>query len=604
MNRFPVLFATLAALTLARSPCAEEAITQPTVQVTAARMAETIDATLADVGVITRDDIDASGARDVLDLLRLQAGVDLARSGGPGAQTSLFLRGTNSNQVLVLIDGVRCAAVGNGAFTFEQLPLDAVERIEIVRGPRASYWGSDAIGGVVQIFTRKLDGPGVALGYGSYRDAGGSAGIGHWSDAGGYSVQVGARHVGGFSMENPAGFAYDPDDDGFRNRNLAARGSLALGSQTLGATLLRSQGEVEFDQGVSHAIEQTAGVTLGGELATAWNHTLILGNAREDYDTPGSNRFLTRRDSLSWQNDIALSANQRVVAGFDYVHERGETHDAFADQPIYGGTRDNRALFAGWHAGAGAFDAAIAARRDWNSAFAGATTGSAAVGWRFTPAARAWLSIGEGFRAPDLNEQFSPGYGGQFAGNPDLEPERSRSLELGLDIAPGSGQHIGANLYRTRIRDLIAFTGENFRAENVDRATIDGAELTWDATRGDWAAHAAWTWQDPRDEDTGSALLRRAKQKVSGTLERGFGERVRAGVELLYSSRRDDFGGIVLPAYTLVNLRASIELAAAWRITLRLENLGDREYELVHGYNTAGRSGFVELSWRPQGKGR
>ncbi|HEY6894496.1 MAG TPA: TonB-dependent receptor plug domain-containing protein, partial [Rhodanobacteraceae bacterium] len=194
------LLALAAAAAVAR---ADEIETQPTVQVTASRVPETVDATLADVTVITREEIDASASRDVLDLLRLQAGVDLYRTGGAGQQTSLFLRGTNANHVLVLIDGVRAASANTGAFAFEWLPLDAIERIEIVRGPRASYWGSDAIGGVIQVFTRRLDGPSVAASYGTYRSADGSAGYGAWSDAGGFSAQVGVRHVGGFSATNP-----------------------------------------------------------------------------------------------------------------------------------------------------------------------------------------------------------------------------------------------------------------------------------------------------------------------------------------------------------------------------------------------------------------
>ena len=323
MLRFSILFIALSGA-LCAGVRAGEADLQPTVQVTASRVAETVDATLADVSVITRRDIDASVARDVYDLLRLEAGVDLYRTGGAGQQTSLFLRGSNSNQVLVLIDGVRAAAATTGAFAFEQLPLDAVERIEIVRGPRASYWGSDALGGVIQIFTRRLDGPRVALSYGSYRDADGSVGIGHWDGANGYSVQVGARHVGGFSATNPSicngpddpYCSYDPDKDGYRNTNLAARGAYTIGGQLLSAALYRSQGQVEFDQGYSNVIEQTAGINLEGELAANWSHRLSVGNSREDLSTPAFySLYLTRRTSLLWQNELRIDENQRMVAG-------------------------------------------------------------------------------------------------------------------------------------------------------------------------------------------------------------------------------------------------------------------------------------------------
>lgn len=599
------LLALAVSATLAR---ADEAQTQPTVQVTASRVAETVDEALADVSVITREDIDTSGARDVLDLLRMQAGVDLYRTGGAGQQTSLFLRGTNANNVLVLIDGIRAASINTGAFAFEQLPLGAIERIEIVRGPRASYWGSDAIGGVIQIFTRKLEGPRVALDYGSYEDAEGSAGIGHWNGADGYSVQVGARHVGGFSATNPGicngpddpFCSYNPDDDSFRNTNLVARAAHTLGSQVLSGSLYRSQGEVEFDQGNSTVIEQNAGVILDGDLGDNWSHHLAIGNAREDLNTPTYyTLYLTRRTSLLWQNEITLSENQRLIAGVDLLHESGETRDTFSNAALYDDSRDNRALFGGWKAGFGAFDSEISLRHDDNSEFGGATTGSAALGWRANDLFRIYASYGQGFRGPTLNEQFSPGYGGQFAGNPALDPERSRSSELGIEVTPSAGQRLKANLYSTRVRDLISFTGPNFQAENIAKASIDGAELTYDLDAGPWLLHATYTWQDARNADTDEQLLRRPKQKFTTLAERRFGERFRAGVEVIYAGVRDDVGGVELSSYALVNLRATLALNSAWSLTARLENIGDRDYELVHGYNTPGRSGFLEVVWQP-----
>jgi vitamin B12 transporter len=599
------LLAIAAAMTQAR---ADEAQMQPTIQVTASRVAETVDQTLADVSVITRSDIDASGARDVIDLLRLQAGVDVYRTGGAGQQASLFLRGTNANHVLVLIDGVRAASANTGAFAFEQLPLDAVERIEIVRGPRASYWGSDAIGGVIQIFTRKLDGPRVVLGYGSYRDADGSAGIGHWNGADGYSVQVGARHAGGFSATNRGicngpddpYCSYNPDDDGFRNTNLAARGAHTIGSQLLSASLYRSQGQVEFDQGSSSVIEQNAGINLEGELGTNWSHRLAIANAREDLDTPTYfTLYLTRRDSLLWQNDFKLGESQRFIAGIDLIHERGETRDTSVGAALYDDSRDDRALFAGWQAGLGAFDSEISLRHDDNSEFGGATTGSAALGWRAADLLRIYASYGQGFRSPTLNEQFSPGYSGQFAGNPALDPERSHSGELGVELTPAVGQRLSANLYSTRVRDLISFSGPDFRAENLARASIDGAELAYAIHTGDWLLHATYTWEDARDDATHAQLLRRPKNKLTTVAERRFGNRVRAGTEIVCADRADDIGGAVLPGYAVLNLRATLALADDWSLTGRIENLFDRDYELVHGYNTPGRSGFVEVVWQP-----
>lgn len=610
MFRRSMLFVALSGALCANVRADEEQL-QPTVQVTASRVAETVDSTLADVSVITRQDIDASVARDAIDLLRLEAGVDLYRTGGAGQQTSLFLRGSNSNQVLVLIDGVRVSSQNTGAFAFEQLPLDTVERIEIVRGPRAGYWGSDAIGGVIQIFTRKLEGPRFALGYGSYNDANGSAGIGHWDGANGYSVQVGARHVGGFSATNrricngpdDPYCIFNPDDDSYRNKNFAGRAAHAFGSQVLSASLYRSQGEVQFDQGYSDVIEQSGGVNLEGALADNWNHRLAFGNSREDLNTPAfTTRYKTRRNSLLWQNEIRLDEQQRLVAGVDFVREKGETLDTFSHTRTYGRERDNRALFAGWRGDFGAFDSELSLRRDDNDDFGGASTGSLALGWRFSPLLRAYANFGTGFRAPTLNELFHPGYGGYFAGNPNLDPEHSRSTEAGLEFTPDANQRIKANLYTTRVKDLISFTGPQNRAENIARAKIDGAELEYQLKLEAWSLRANYTWMDARNADTDKPLLRRPKQKASGVVERAFGERWRAGAELVYASHRDDVGGsgtLKLPSYAIVNLRASVKLDPDWSLAARVENLTDRDYELVRGYNTAGRSGFLEVIWQP-----
>jgi len=587
---------------------ADEAQLQPTVQVTASRVAETVDQTLADVSVITREEIDASVARDVYDLLRLEAGVDLYRAGGAGQQTSLFLRGSNSNQVLVLIDGVRAGAVTTGAFAFEQLPLGAIERIEIVRGPRASYWGSDALGGVLQIFTRRLEGPHVALAWGSYREADGSAGIGHWNGTSGYSVQIGARHVGGFSATNPGICAgpddpycsYDPDDDGYRNTNLVARAAQGFGEQVLSASLYRSQGESQFDQGHTDIIEQVEGVRLEGPLTADWSHRLSLGHVREDLVTPAFGvAYRTRRATLSWQNEFALAPGHRLVAGFDFVHEKGETLDDFAGVPRYRGTRHDSGVFAGWRATAGAFDAEVSARHDDNSAFGGADTGSLALGWRANDALRAYASRAQGFRAPTMNDLYDPGYGGWYSGNPALDPERSHSSELGLEFTPRPGLRLKANAYSTRVSDLISFTGEQNQAINIERAELDGVELSCDAVFGAWNLRANYTYEDARNGDTGARLLRRARDKAAAVFERRFGERYALGAEVQYASRRDDIGGLELPAYAIVNLRGRYELAPAWTLRARIENLADRDYALVRGYETAGRSGYVEIAWHP-----
>ncbi|HET6912318.1 MAG TPA: TonB-dependent receptor [Rhodanobacteraceae bacterium] len=596
-----LLFTVLgAASCCARAQSSDQSFTtEPTIEVTATRMAQTVDASLADVTVITRADIDASGAADLYDVLRTQAGVDLARSGGPGEQTALFLRGTNSNHVLVLVDGVRIASTGTGGVDFSLLPLDAIQRIEIVRGPRAAYWGSDAIGGVIQIFTRKLTGPSAAVQYGSYDDASASAGIGQQGERGGFSVQTGIRHVRGFSAENPEGFGYNPDDDGLRNRNLAASGDLKLGTQTLSANALYSDSVNEFDQGVSHVIEQDLGAALAGNISSNWFQRLQLGSARDDLNTPAYfELFRSRRQSATWLNIFTLTPNQSLTTGVERMHESGENVDSSGAGDTFGQRRDNTAAFAGWNGHLRSFDWELAERHDHNSVFGGATTGSAAIGWRVLPSLRFTASFGQGFRAPSLNEQFSPGYGGLFAGNPELRPERSRSSELGAEWTPAAALSFKLAAYHTDIDDLIDFTGPLFQAENTAQAKIDGVELQARWQRDGWALSGNATWQDARDPQTGEHLLRRASRKGDVQLMRQFDSRVDAGIELYAEGPRPEFGG-PLPGYALLNARVNITLSPAWQLHLRAENLADRTYSLIRGYNTPGRSGWIELAWSP-----
>lgn len=597
MCRFSLLSLSILAA-FSGSAFADEANLQPEIVVTATRFAQTVDDTLADVSVITRDEIDASATRDISDLLRLEAGVDIARTGGPGGQTSIFLRGTNNNHVLVLIDGVRVSALGTGAFTWETLPLATIERIEIVRGPRASYWGSDAIGGVIQIFTRKLAGPRVALGYGSYGDAKADVGIGHRGENGGYSVQIGARDVDGFPSQNENGFGFEDKDHGLRNRHLSARADQRWGDQTFDGVLVRSQGTAEFAGGASDFTEQAFNLSLGGAITSAWQHHLSLGRSSEDYATPAfSSAYESRRTTFGWRNQIALSAQQRLILGIDAMHERGENRETFGNTTVYRESRSNTGIYAGWQVNASAFDAEVALRNDDNSIFGNEATGSVAAGWRFNDSIRSYASYGEGFRGPTLNEQYSPGFGGLFAGNPDLKPEESRSSEIGFEFAPDASQRLKANLYSTRIRNLISFSGVDFQAENIARARIKGAELSYQKTLGAWQVSTSYTWQKPRNEDTDSDLLRRPRQKFTGTIERSFGDSIRVGAELIRSGHRDDVGGIELPGYTLVNLRSSWTLTPEWKLQARVENLTDRDYELARGYNTPGRSGFLEVIW-------
>lgn len=589
---------TLTAAILAAMPLATAEILDA-VTVTASRRPQTVSEALVDVSVLSRADIEASQSPDLLDLLRLQPGIDVSRTGGSGQSSSLFLRGSNSNQVLFLVDGVRVASANSGATAWEHLPLDQIERIEIVRGPRASYYGSDAIGGVISITTRELLGPGGLIRIGSNGRRAGAAGYGVESEHGSLSIQAGAEYYDGFSSTLPGNFSYDPDDDGYRHRNLGIRARHALGSQQLSFSGLATRQDVDFDQGVTDVRQHATALTLAGPLMDSWSHRLTLGGARDDLTTPAFfARFITRRENLDWVHDLGFGTDQHLVFGLSAQRERGRSMDTFSGDVSYGASLKHQAAFVGWQGHQGQLDHELALRHDQHDTFGGKTSAQAALGWRFDQG-RLYLSWGQGFRAPNLNELYSPGFGGLFAGNPDLNPERSSSLELGFDTTLGSA-NVGANIYRTRINDLVAFQGnQTFQAINVATAAIDGVELTLDRQFDALQLGANATWQDARDADTGLDLLRRPNFKLGINGSYRFDKGVVWSNDVNYVSERRDFSGDLHP-YTLIGMRVEWPIDSHWNLGARLSNAFDREYSFARDYAAAGRELIVTLRWQGQ----
>lgn len=585
-------FAGLAFASLALSPSlqAESFESEPMV-VTAARTDHADAESLASISIIDRGMIERSQAPDLLELLRTQAGIDIARSGGPGGQTSVFMRGTNSNHVLVLIDGVRVSSAGTGAFTWEILDPALIERIEIVRGPRSARWGSDAIGGVIQIFTRQPHGPAARAAYGRFRDRSLSASWGNES----LGVTVAGRRVGGFSAQNERGFAFDPDDDGFEHLSVSARGAESLESGVLSWTARVADGEVEFDQGVSEFLNYSLRGEYRHHSDGPWQWQVSAGIHRDrlDTETPfGFSEAITRRVQSGLQAERMVGEHALWLAGVDVWSESGVSRNSWAD------SRYNLGAWTGLHDHRGDFDWETSLRIDNDELFGSALTGNLAGGWRPAENWRLFATAARAFRAPNFNQLFSPGFDGLFAGNPDLDPETSISLETGIDWRPATRHRVSLNLFENRIDDLIDFAGEDFRAINIAEARVQGVELRHEYAGAHWHTEAQVTWQDPEDRDSGSQLLRRAQNKASLSGDYRFDHGGWFGGEIVHTGSRPDVGGARLPSYTLVNLRAGWPLAEGFRLEGRLENATDRDYEPLFGFNAHDRSLFVALSWQ------
>ncbi len=567
--------------------------------VTASRVPVAVSETLAAVDVIDRDRIEAAGTQDVVDVLRRVPGVDIVRGGGIGQQASVFIRGTNSNHALVLIDGVRVGALGTGAYAWEHLPLAQIERIEVVRGPRAAQWGADALGGVVQIFTRRDAAPHASVQAGNHDTYGIAAGIGRRGQRGGFGVHAGWLETRGQNATAPGNWSFDPDRDGALLRNVTVHGDLELGAQRLEAMLLHADNDIGFDQGESNTRQDVQSLALAGELAQRWQHRLTLGGSRDRLDTPDSfTAYLSRRRQADWQHTFAHGARGETTFGLAWLDERGEQVDTFGGQAVYAQSRTTRSAFAGWRGRAGAQAFELSGRHDDNSVYGGSTSFGMAWGWDMGDVARLSASWGEGFRAPTMNELYSPGWGGWYAGNPDLAPERSESYELALRVTPGGANEYELRVFRNDIDDLIDFSGEQAQAINIARARIDGAELVWRWQGAAWHLETNATWQDPRSRDTGEALLRRPARKATALLERHFDGGLRVGVEGVAASDRPDYGGVKLGGYGLLALRASMPVATGWTLDARVENLLDRDYTLIDGYHTPDATALLTLRWQ------
>jgi vitamin B12 transporter len=593
--------ALCAAIASCLSPAvqASDLATLDTVQVTSHRIERPREQALASVTILTRREIEQSQAPDLIDLLGRQVGVDIARTGGPGSASTVFLRGGNSNHSLVLIDGIRVGSTGQGVFDFAHLPLDQIERIEIVRGPRAAFWGSDAIGGVIHIFTRDPSTPAARLAGGSYGRAEASASAGMGDDVRGLGVTAGYQRLSGFSATNPdVSFGYDPDDDGYRNRNLSLRGRSAVGTQLLGFTAISTDADTDFDQGQTNARNTSAGVTLGGDLREGWGHQLTAGHAREDLDTVSSfsNQFQSRRNSVDWIHTLDAGANASVNVGVNWQRETGGSSNVFSGQ-LFDRSRTSQAGFASYGGQFGEHTVDLSLRRDHSNQFGGATSGNAAWGRTLGERTRVRLTWGEGFRAPNFNELYFPDSGFGFAGNPDLQPEVSETWEAGLEFTPARGHLLGLSAYRSRVRDLVAFAAPvTNNAININRAELEGVEAEYRFDRDGWLVAGNFTWQDAINATTGNPLLRRAERKAHAGVGYRWDNGLELGLDGDYVSERADFGA-TLPSFALAHVRLSWAFAPGWRVEGRLENLTDRDYALVNGYNTPGRSGVVSLVW-------
>lgn len=594
------------------------------VVVTATRTATTVDQSLAPVEVIDRTDIERSQATSLPDLLRGRAGFSISNQGGSGKLTTLFLRGAESDHVLVLLDGIRMGSPTSGLFALEQLPLTMIDRIEIVRGPRSSLYGSEAIGGVIQVFTRR-DGssglhPRATASVGSRGRAAGSAGLGGGSGRAWFGVDASYANDEGFDaceVARPTPFsggcfiaAPEPDRDGYRNRALSLRGGLALSDAlAVEAQALRAEGRNQYD-GDFADLAKTVQQVVGGRIDWTPSDDFAL-RFTVGRDRDASHDFLhkfdpfagavvhrdqgwfdTDRDSAGLQADIALADAQLLTVGADWLRDRVSGSTTYAQD-----ARRNSAGFVQYQAEFGAHALQASLRRDDNQQFGGHSTGALAWGVDLTPRWRLTAGYGTAFKAPTFNELYYP-----FFGNPELRPETSRSWEAGLRFhGDGIGWRVDA--FSTEAEDLITFDAAINLPNNIESARMRGAELGFDAEISGWILDGSVSWLDTENREgfyAGNELPRRARHGARIALDRAFG-RLRVGVTgIAEGARYDDVANTRrLPGHATLDLRAEYALTDALTLQASLDNVFDRDYQTVSFYNQPGREWLLTLRWDP-----
>lgn len=573
----------------------------PAVVVTATRTSTRINELTSDVTVIDREQLDTGGAT-LREVMRSVPGMEITQTGSQGNALSMFIRGTNSDHVLVLIDGVPMGSATLGTTAFENIPLEQIERIEILRGPASSLYGSSALGGVIQIFTRSGQGdPGVnfSAGYGSYNTVRLSAGTGHEKDGLRYAFQVGTTNTDGINaIRNPRSTSFNADADGYRNVNLSGQIAKSFGpGQELGFKMLYSDGLSHFDSTPSindfRTYSTLSSTSLYGRtrIGEKWGTRLSFGTSTDDSTSYTSATvqavFRTVQNQIAWQNDISLPVGTLIVA-LETLRQRIHSTTNF---PVTG--RDVNTLAVAYQASVGRHHLQLSGRKDWYDQFGNRNTGYAGYGFDISPAFRVTAGAGTAFKAPSFNQLYFPGFG-----NPNLLPESARNNEVGLQYN-GQLLRIGVVHFRNRVTNLIVNAGTPLRPQNIGQAKISGTTVTASAQAFDTEFSAALNHQDPRDATNNRLLARRAEEFMNlNAVHPAFGGRL--GLEVFATGPRfNDTANLQrMGGYTLLNAYFDRRINPQWTTFVRVDNLDNKVYESVRDFNVPGRSLFAGVRYQ------
>ena len=622
LSRLALAVALLPAANLYAADKIEEAIKLSETVITANRTAEDRKDSTAAVTVFTRADIDRLQPTNVADLLNRVPGVQIQQSGGRGSTTGVFVRGTKTAQTLVLVDGVRVGSASAGGASLQHLNIEQIERVEVLRGARSAVYGSDAIGGVIQIFTRRSAGEGLQA---RVRVAAGNKGV--WERSAGiaggnqdtrFNLSASLDEMTGFDRTNKS-YSSDADHDAYRNKAISFSLSHAFNEQlSAGINVLDQRGKTEYDNPFGrsqwplpvpnlptepydkYAVSSTS-IFAELQASERWTSRLELGHSEDkgsSYDKlfAGRDDFDTYRDSAAWLNTLAINTQHTVLAGVDYTKDKLHSTEDFEKD-----SRWNQAVFIQHSYKGEVFGTELGLRHDKNQQFGSENTWNAALSLPVGQSNEFVLSYAEGFRAPTFNDLYYPMYG-----NPNLKAEKSKSYELQLRSQLADTVRLETSIYQTKIRDQIQYQANN-DLRNVE-ARINGFEAS--LQHEVFAAQGALNLSlvDSRDRKTGHQLPRIAKRTLSYDLDKQFGAFGVGGTWRLASkSFNDAKNNQQIAGFGTMDVRGSWQATQDLGVDLRLANIFDKGYTRAmysydgesYGYREDRFTVLLGMTWTP-----
>ena len=589
----PILVATLAA-TFNLPVIAEE---QSPIVVTATRTAQTTDSSLASVTVITQSDIERTQANSISELISGIVGIDTDTNGGLGQESNIYMRGTDKDHVLVLMNGIKFGSATTGRAALQYIPLSVIERIEIVRGPRSSLYGSEAIGGVIQIFTKK--GKDQSKGFtkltsGTFGTSGFAMGLNRNTENSSLNVSFDSIMSEGFD----ARVTKNTDDDGYENKTFNINYSYNFDNNIkLETYFLNSAGISEYD-GVSTSAtyqrnfdESTLGAKTIFPVKKDWDMTISLTQSNDLRDSVKNDvvtsTYNTNRSRIAWQNNLTIFSNMLLTVGADKLIDK---IDSTVSYPV--NKRETKSLFAQNQWFGTRNDILVSLRQDEIEKFGKHSTGNVAWGNQLTQDTRVTASYGTAFKAPTFNELYHPQeFSSQPIPNPNLLAESSSSYEIGLAQKTLWGKW-NINVFQTDIKNMIVFV-KNKVNSNIDNARINGVELSADTNLNGWLTQLSASLLNPVNRDTGEWLDRRSKQTIKLSTDKTFGD-ISLGATLLSQGPRMD-DGVRLAGYNIINLRVKKQVDKSTSISFKGNNVTDKEYQTIDGYRMARASYYISL---------